>query len=297
LIVKQSRPWVERFPQFEAPWARAPVEIAFYARVAQHPPIRDRMPRLLASDAAARLLVLEDLGASTDYSALYQGAVLGHAELESLAEFLSRLHALTPPKPVPELLRNREMRALNSQHIFFVPRDPHQAPDLDTLQPGLADAAAPLLHDLPLRTECIRLATEVYLVDGPTLVHGDFFPGSFLRSPEGPKIIDPEFGFFGRPEFDGAVLLAHLALARQPADLTHHFLACYAPPTGFDRRVLWQLCGAEIIRRLIGYAQLPLTMDLDQKAQMLAYARDLVLHPEFANVRAPFSPDQRSANP
>jgi hypothetical protein len=33
---------------------------------------------------------------------------------------------------------------------------------------------------------------EIYLADGAQLVHGDFFPGSWLRTPHGPMIIDPE---------------------------------------------------------------------------------------------------------
>ena len=50
LILKQSRAWVEKYPQIAAPVDRALVETAFYETVAASPSIRDAMPLLLGAD-------------------------------------------------------------------------------------------------------------------------------------------------------------------------------------------------------------------------------------------------------
>ena len=93
-------------------------------------------------------------------------------------------------------------------------------------------------------------------------------------------MIDPEFAFFGRAEFDGGVLLAHLLMAGQPTRLAKRFLLRYAPPPTFEMDLLFQLTGVEIIRRLIGFGQLPLVRDVATKADLLSRGRELVLRPD-----------------
>jgi 5-methylthioribose kinase len=278
---------VEKYPQFAAPRDRALRERDFYLRVTPHPGIARLMPRLLAWDAAARVLVLEDLGSDGDYTDLYRGCVLTHPELDTLAGWLSLLHhAVTPGAEEPPLA-NREMRALNHAHIFEIPFARENGLDLDLVLAGLAAAAAPLKADPALIASVAALGREVYLADGPCLLHGDVFPGSFVRTRLGLRIIDPEFCFLGRPEWDVGVLLAHLWLARQPADLRHRFLRQYTGPPGFDPRLALRLAGVEIIRRLIGYAQLPLSSALAERQQLLELARTLVLTPGLSLLKQP----------
>ncbi len=271
-IVKQSRPWVEKYPQFAAPWDRALRELEFYRGVAGLPGVADRMPALRWADPEARLLVLEDLGEATDYTGLYAGEMLSPDTTEEVADYLSALHSAFPEARAPFQLANREMRALNAEHIFFLPLREDNGLDLDRLQPGLRRVARPWKADSVLRAEVERLGRAVYLVDGPRLVHGDFFPGSVLRSDRGPRMIDPEFGFFGRPEFDVGVWLAHLAMARQPPGTVDRFLARYRRPAGYDDVLARKLAGVEIIRRLLGYAQLPLALDVQAKGALLERA-------------------------
>lgn len=279
-IVKQSRPWVEKYPQFAAPEDRVLRERDFYRLVEGVPGVADRMPRCRASDDAARLLVLEDLGPGADGTGLYAGeASWIDSALDPLADFLSILHGWFDDRPCPIALTNRAMRALNAEHIFFLPLRENNGLDLDRLQPGLAAAAAPLQSDRRLVETVERLGHEVYLADGPSLLHGDFFPGSLLHSPAGPRVIDPEFAFLGRPEFDVAVFLAHLTLAGQPQSLGRKFLAHYRPGRVWQESLVWQLAGIEIIRRLVGYAQLPLPRSLATKRELLERARAWVLQP------------------
>lgn len=259
VIVKQARPWVEKYPSIAAPDKRALVEAAFYRAVAAHPP-GTRMPGLLAVDEASRILVFEDLGEARDYADVYAGGDLSDADLDTLLGWLTELHALSVDDP---RLHNRAMRALNHEHVFDLPFQANNGLPLDDWLPGLADAAATILDD-QLRTTARALGRR-YLADGPTLLHGDFYPGSFLRTEAGPQVIDPEFAFLGDPAFDVGVLAAHLVLAQQPVDRAERVLAVNPAARPF--------AGIEILRRLLGVAQLPLAADLEARTVMLQLGR------------------------
>ena len=88
-------------------------------------------------------------------------------------------------------------------------------------------------------------------------------------------MIDPEFCWIGPREWDIGVLLAHLRLSGQPAALSERLLARYSHPV--DRALANCIAGIEIMRRLIGVAQLPLMIDLAAKVALLETARNLVL--------------------
>lgn len=279
VIVKQARPWVEKYPQFAAPWDRAAREAEFYGLVAGCRALAKVMPRLLDFDPEARVLILEDLGVASDYTGLYRGATITPEELEWLGDYLSRLHREFHPGSSPAALANREMRALNHAHIFEIPLAANHGLDLDALTPGLAEVAGGLQADAEFCGEVRRLGREVYLADGPSLVQGDFFPGSILRTPGGPRVIDPEFAFFGRPEFDVAVFLAHLLLANQSEAAIQFWLRAYRGPADYDELLMLKLAGTEIMRRLLGYAQLPVGYGLRRKQDLLRLAQELVLQP------------------
>ncbi len=280
VVVKQSRPWVEKYPQFAAPWDRACREIEFYQLVGPVPGVASMMPRLLASDTAGRVLVLEDLGSAGDHTDLYRGGLLGSADLVALADFLSSLHAAFATSEPRPSLPNREMRDINHAHIFRIPLEVENGLQLDAVEPGLHAAASRLKADPAFVTEVARLGREVYLAEGPCLLHGDFFPGSLVRTPDGPRVIDPEFCFFGRPEIDVAIFLAHLLIAGWTAARLPDFFRRYRSPVASEGRLVLQLAGVEIMRRLIGYAQLPLPPGTGMRSRLLDLARGLVLHPE-----------------
>ena len=114
LIVKQSRPWVEKYPDIAAPGERALVEAAFYGAVADHPDVAGGMPRLLYVSEADRVLALEDLGPAADCTDVYSGAPLGDGLRSELLAWLSALHATALEEP-PAILRNQAMRALKGK--------------------------------------------------------------------------------------------------------------------------------------------------------------------------------------
>lgn len=283
VIVKQARPWVEKYDHIAAPSERVVVEGRFYELVANDPELRDRMPRLIGMDAASRLLGLEDLGTGGDFTSLYRGETLVPAQADELVTFLAVLHRAFRGFQDDGLFANLAMRELNRLHIFQVPLDPDNGLNLDAVTPGLGRAAASMQSDRAC-VAAVATLSHAYMRQDGSLAHGDFFPGSWLRTPAGPRVIDPEFCFLGPPEFDLAVMVAHLHLAGQPGTLVDRVLARYDAergdrPTDESRDLVAGFAGAEIMRRLIGVAQLPLAADLGRKEALLAKARALVLAP------------------
>ena len=262
-ILKQARPWVVKYPHIPAPIERAAVEALFYRVTAGVAGVCSQMPQLLGFSEAAHLLWLEDLGEGADFMDCYQGGMLEMKECRGLTEFLVSLHSLVVPAEANAQLRNRAMRALNHAHQYDLPL---------RLESGFEDIAGELRAD---REYCRRIGDlgTRYLADGEVLVHGDFFPGSWLRAKGGIAIIDPEFCYLGDAEYDVGVFLAHL-------ELLHARELWPVVETYYSRPIDWALArryaGAELMRRLIGVAQLPVRADIDQKKQWLEFSRELV---------------------
>ncbi len=273
VVLKQARPWVEKYQQIAAPIERALVEARFYRQVEKLPEVSAMMPELLGSDSESYTLLLEDLGCGSDLSTLYapQAPPLEASVLEQLARYLGTLHAGTRGQFTPELA-NREMRALNHEHIFRVPYQQGNGVDLEQFEAGLTAAAAEVRADEPLLALISELG-ERYLDDGPCLLHGDFFLGSWLRA-DRVMVIDPEFCFFGDPEFDVAIAAAHLLLAGQSADQLSIWSksACVAAVRSLDMRLVAQFAGCEILRRLLGVAQVPVAPSEGSRADLVQCA-------------------------
>ncbi|MDH3641004.1 MAG: phosphotransferase [Gammaproteobacteria bacterium] len=280
-ILKQSVPFVAKYPQIPAPQGRIEVEARFYTAIAETAAIASRMPSVLGYDAASHLLCLEDLGTGLDFTDLYQSQDIDQTDaLATLVHWLSNLHALSiVAGNLRDGLENLAMRELNHAHIFEIPLDSNNGL---TLSPGLAEIAARFAGDDQLKEKARELG-DLYLGrstrdDPAVLLHGDFYPGSWLRhATDGVRIIDPEFGFVGPPEFDVGVLLAHLLLCGYSSAASAALLGGYQQPSGFDNALANAFAGMEIIRRLLGVAQLPLTADDPARAGWLTRARSMML--------------------
>lgn len=277
LILKQARPWVQKYPQVLAPIERIGVEAQFYRRIDPNAALRAFVPKLIGYDATNFLLALEDLGNGADFSFLYQPyQTLPAADLTSLVQFLSVLHTLQSTEEQADFPDNRAMRLLNHEHIFNFPFRTDTSFDLDSVQPGLEDLSLPYRNHDALKQKITELG-DVYLQPGLVLIHGDYYPGSWLSVASGTKVIDPEFGFFGRPEFDLGVMLAHMKLARQSDLIQQRVLDQYQTPPHFNSTLLRGFIGTEMLRRLLGLAQLSLPLDLAQKKVLLEEAAVFVL--------------------
>ncbi len=275
LIVKQGRPWVEKYPSIAAPWGRIAVEGTCYEIAGRVPATAHGIPAMIGVDEVSQILAVEDLGPAADFADVYQGGTIASHEIESLAAWLAAFHAVPVPPADRERLGNHDMRALNHEYIFHQPFGSDAAAGLDAVCPGLAALAADLRRDARLVEEIAHLGRR-YLSDGGGLAHGDFFPGSWLRAPGGPHVIDFEFAFLGEVEFDLGVLAAHLHLAHQPQSIVALALDTYGARRGFDRSLVGRYAGAEILRRVLGVAQLPLSPGLEHRRAALDLACELV---------------------
>lgn len=277
-IIKQSRPYVEKYPQIPAPAHRAVIEGEFYELIQEHDELREKTPEISAIDPDDHIIILEDLGESSDYMHLYkEGEIIELADLEAVMSFVSTLHNAFNTHHVEATIQNTEMRKLNAEHIFHYPFMEDNGLNLDDITPGLADVATPYQSHVALKGQVERLG-EIYLSDGHYLLHGDYYPGSWLKTYEGVRIIDPEFCFFGPAEFDLSVSLAHMFMAEQPQEIIDAVLSQYQRPKGFKDDLMWQLTGVEIMRRIIGLAQLPLSLSLDKKTNLLHEAEKMILN-------------------
>jgi 5-methylthioribose kinase len=267
-ILKQSRPWVEKYPQISAPFDRALVEARFYGLL-RGSPAAEFLPKLYWVDEESRILCLEDLGGLGDGSDIYGGRALRRGEVEQLVRFLSLLHEMRDALP------NREMRQLNHYHIFVYPFQLGNGLALDDITPGFERVADRVKKMDRVQRRAQELG-QLYLSDGDYLLHGDFFPGSWLRTADGLKVIDPEFGFTGPREFDVGVFLAHLRIAGAALE-DSIFETRYAQWEKLDRSLVSAFSGVEILRRLLGVAQLPISFDLERKRSLVEEALEELL--------------------
>jgi 5-methylthioribose kinase len=298
-ILKQSKPYVQKYQQIPAPIGRINVERKFYKLIKDNPQLSEKMPKILNFDAKNHLLALEDLGEGSDFAFIYKkNNSISEQDLQQALSYLSQLHATNfSEKDKNAFPTNLALRKLNAQHLFQYPFMEENGFDLDTVQVGLAALAKPYKQDKDLKY-CLEKQAEFYLtprkktekgdfdtnnfkIDNTrryteTLLHGDFYPGSWLKTEKGFRVIDPEFAFFGAAEYDYGVLLAHLMMAQTPTELLAKVDTFYQPKSGFNQPLARHFAGMEILRRIIGLAQLPLDLTLEEKAILLEKAVEMV---------------------
>jgi 5-methylthioribose kinase len=276
-ILKQGRPWVEKYAHIPAPFERTIVEAAFYSAVQSEPGVARRMPTLFHVDPHNHVLLLEDIGGAGDFTSIYADGAVTNATVAALVDWLGQLSRVSVPVDRRVVFSNRAMRALNHEHMFVFPLRDSNGLDLDGITAGLAEEARSLAADRAY-VDAVAVLGLGYLCDGVTLVHGDYFPGSWLKAADGLRVIDPEFCFLGDPEFDCGILAAHLMMAHCGPDVLELVVASVTERR-LDLSRVAGYAGVEIMRRLIGVAQLPLSFGIDRKRALLRLSRRLVVEP------------------
>ena len=290
-ILKQAVPFVARYPDIPAPVSRLEVESVFYRAVSACPALSMRTPRILGEDRPNHLLCMTDLGPGPDFLGLYdEGAKSAvrtgsnGGQLTAVVYWLWKLHALPLEQTVKlvkatTVLENRAMRELNHAHIFDIPL----RTDNDVaLSSALRQMQQVYAKDTEIKERAQALGA-IYLgeadhTSAPALLHGDYYPGSWLKHKTmGVMIIDPEFAFPGPPEFDVGVLIAHLTMAGLEQTEVMMLLRSYVTPPGFSYPLALAFAGMEIIRRLLGVAQLPLAANEEIRIRWLQTARSMVV--------------------
>ena len=296
LILKQSVPFVAKYPQIAAPQDRLDVEAAFYEVTATSANVQRYMPKMIHYDQGTNIMCLEDLGGGADMTAGYSNAtsesatggnddVFNAEHRQTLMKWLSSLHSIdlgTSGKQ--DAFVNMEMRKLNATHIFDLPLAKDNGINLDGFASGLQKVAVgdyvgnAKLIDQSKRLGDIYLGKKNRNSDANCLLHGDYYPGSFLSNDlTGVKIIDPEFAFRGPAEFDLGVFVAHCCFCGVNSDEIEKALASYDRP--YNRKLAMAFAGVELLRRLLGVAQLPLPADttLAMKEQWLKQGKEWLM--------------------
>lgn len=272
VIAKHAPPYCFKFPMIPAPAERLSMELEFFRLASRDASLQERLPRIYHFDPEKNIALLEDLGVCLDYSSLYTGVLPEQeADLTALVRILSNLHHL---RVDDASFSNQKMRDLNHQYIFILPYSDKRF-DLTPHFGSRTEEAQSFRDDERLREACGRLG-EIYLSQGVTLVHGDFYPLSWLKTESGVSVIDPEFGFKGQAEFDVGVFTAHLLMSQLEEDKISRLIEQYVRPEGFDLTLAYAFAGSEISRRLLHVAQLPLKLSPQEKIALLVRSRDFI---------------------
>ncbi|MCH6200443.1 phosphotransferase [Aquiflexum sp. LQ15W] len=275
LILKQSRPFVVKYPTIPAPLGRIFIEDDYYRIINSHEFLSGFSPKIILRDSKNHLVAMDDLGIGADFMGIYSKKInLSEDEIATLPEYLLSLHKLE----IRNFSDNMDMKKLNHEHIFFYPFMEFNGFDLDSIQPGLQAMSMKFKTDLKLKN-AVKTLGKRYLEKGKHLLHGDFYPGSWIRVDSGLKVIDPEFAFMGDAEFDLGVLIAHLKMAKANPETIQNIVSHYTSKSLIDEKLLHQYTGTEILRRLIGLAQLPLALTLEEKSALADEAATLILKP------------------
>lgn len=280
-IVKQARPALERFPQYQVSTERIVFE-ARYLELARSLHGGGICPEILHFNERERVLILEDLG---DAERLDQRLARGwdaRGVAASLGGFLGAVHAATGDPALAERFRNDAMRRLHGDHIFVLPFAPNDFP----LHPAVAERARALQSD-----DFRGIAADAYaryLEPRGALLHGDVQAGNVLLPPGGPKLLDAEIAHVGDPAFDLGTLVAHLLMADIAAGTPDRALpsaaeawsAYRAGNRGGPRFAdVARYAGLEVLRRTVGAARIPAAEGVDASLALIEAAERWVRRP------------------
>ena len=272
-IVKQARPSLERFPEYEAPTDRIVFEHRYF-ELASKLPEGEICPRILDFDERERVLVMEDLGAAERLdAALARGADVTEAA-SAIGRFLAAVHGETTDPALARHFHNPDMQGLHGDHIFELPLRENDFP----LPAALRAEANRMRADPALVAIADRLHAR-YLEPRGALIHGDVQAGNVLLTESGPKLLDAEIAHVGDPAFDLGVFVAHLMLhavvrgeaAQSPVAAA--FAAYQERLAGrlpVDFAEVARYAGIEMLRRTIGAARVSV---VEEEAAGLAVLR------------------------
>ena len=267
-ILKQSRSHVKKFPQIKAPLERIYTEYCFYSLVKKN----FFSPNVLGFINEDYVLFLEDLIKCRDLNYIYDSRQIDNDKVNKLTLILHNIHITKAHKNYPA---NLALRKLNYDHIFVLPFLKDNGLQLNNLQDGLEELAIPFKENMDIIRR-VNNAGKNYLDRGTTLLHGDYYPGSWMERNDNIYIIDPEFTFLGSKEFDLGVMGGHLILAT--GQISYLKKICDNYPDKIDNNEVAIYCAIEIIRRLIGYAQLPIKRSIKEKSDLLKLAKELIIN-------------------
>ncbi|MQY30131.1 S-methyl-5-thioribose kinase [Nocardia aurantia] len=321
LAVKQALPWVRvAGPSWPLSPARADAEARAYRAVAAVAP--ETIPVVHGYDPADYVLVMEDMSdLRVLRTVLNEGGGYGGAS-DAIGLFVARLSFATSDFGMTSAERKALLAESVNPELCKITEDvvlsePYLEHEHNHWHPDLADLAAAYRADAALRTEIAELR-HLFMSGAQALLHGDLHTGSIIvgnrAGAEVVRVFDPEFSYVGPIGFDLGLYWGNLVaaesrarvlgavgehagqLARSWAAFETEFRRLWPQraDTFFDdayldrflRRV-WAdslgFAGAELIRRIIGYAHLT---DLDSLPDATAARHALLVGRELVLRRA-----------
>tara|TARA_B100001057_G_scaffold501240_1_gene622361 strand:+ start:7996 stop:8964 length:969 start_codon:yes stop_codon:yes gene_type:complete len=269
-ILKQSRSYAEKFPSIKAPIERINTEYLFYKTMINNG-FKNNIPNIISYQKNDFFMILEDVGKS-DFLNIYTSKNIDIKTIEILFEILNNIHSC---KVVFDYPSNHKLKELNHQHMFVLPFNRDNGFDLNSIQYGLKELADDFIDDERLKIKALSIGDR-YLRTGKTLLHGDFYPGSWMKYKNQIYVIDPEFSFLGDSEFDFAIFTAHLILINSDTSVLDHIENNFINKE-HNKTLYYKYIGIEIIRRLIGIAQLPINHTIEQKKKLLNFSKSLII--------------------
>lgn len=285
LVLKKCFDYVKKYPDIAAPIERITVEVAFYRCIKKNNHLQELMPQFLDFYPSENAMLMEYAKGYTDGVCFYEGEKLSKKIFEKLFDYLKELRNLSShhifSTEDKALLENKAMRELNRLHIFELPFDGERDAFLKSL--GLEELASysKSLKDDAVVMRNIKDLSHLYMTDGDCLLHGDYYPGSWLvdKERENLLIIDPEFCFLGKQEFDLGVFFAHLKMSDQENSLQELFIQKIKEQNDLDESLIMGFAAIEILRRFLGVAQLPLSLPINEKKELIHWAQDILKNP------------------
>ena len=229
-------------------------------------------PKVLGFISEDYVLFLEDLTKCRDLNYIYNSRKIDNDKVNKLTRILHNIHITSAHKNYPT---NLTLRKLNHDHIFVLPFLKDNGLQLNNIQEGLEELAIPFKENTDI-ISIVNNAGKNYLDTGSTLLHGDYYPGSWMERNDNIYIIDPEFTFLGSKEFDLGIMSGHLILAT--GQISYLKKICDNYPDKIDNNEVAIYCAIEIIRRLIGYAQLPIKRSISEKSNLLKLSKELIIN-------------------
>jgi 5-methylthioribose kinase len=271
LILKQSPPYCHKFPHIPAPKERTKSEKTYYELVNKNKILSGYSPQVLLYDESKNLMIMSDLGRGNDFEELYRQRQLTTKEYHALLHYLQNLHCITPED---KEFTNSSMKELNDNYIFRLPFNCDQDEvDLDSLTPGLKNYAHKVYRDQRL-IQRIHFLGDQYRNQQNSLIHGDYYPRSWISVGDKISVIDPEFSFFGMAEFDLGVFLAHLYMSGDGERCLNEIRNEYKLQV--DENIILAFAGVEILRRLLYVSQLPVKNTLNFKKVLIDKACEFI---------------------
>ena len=282
LVVKQARPALERFPEYQAPTERIVCEARYYERVR---PLDDASvcPSVIAFDEPGRVLVLEDLGAAPRLDVALEAGADASDAARRVARFLGAVHAATAgDRTLRARFPNDGMRRLHGDHIFALPFAPNEFP----LPQPVRSRAEAIWRNRRIAATAAE-AHRAYLESDAALVHADVQAGNVLLAERGAVLLDAEIAHAGDPAFDLGTLFAHLWIAAvaagSPAGATRAIEAArdsYANTNArFDEACearAERYAALEMLRRTIGAARVAAVADPAASLRVIDFSLGLL---------------------